>query len=90
VFLDSDLLKDSKPLASFFTEAITHTETEISDSIKAIIDQGLRAKDTDPTHRKGVLPRKNTPETTTKTLEGSIQKTYATCFNSGAQERTNA
>ena len=80
MFLDSDLLKDSKPLSSFFPEAKTHTETEISDSVKALIDQGFRAKGTDLTHRKGVLPRKNTPETTTKTLEGSIQKTYATCF----------
>jgi hypothetical protein len=89
VFLDSDLLKDSKPLSSFFPGGKALTETEISDSLKALIDRGFRAKGTDLTHKKGVLPRKNTPETTTKSLEGSIQKTYATCFKSGTQEIMN-
>jgi hypothetical protein len=72
VFLDSDLLKDSKPLSSFFSEAKAQTETEIRDSLRALIDRGFRAKGTDLTQKKGVLPRKNTPETTIKSLEGSI------------------
>jgi hypothetical protein len=80
VFLDSDLLKDSKPLSSFFPLAKAQTETEVSDSVKALVDSGFRAKGTDLTHKKGVLNRKSTPDANAKALDRSIQKTNATHF----------
>ena len=37
VFLNSDLLKDSKPLSSFFPSTKAQTETDVSDSVKALV-----------------------------------------------------
>ena len=44
VFLNIDLLKDSKPLSFLFPSTNAQTETDISDSVKALVDSGFRAK----------------------------------------------
>ena len=80
VFLNSNHLKDSKPLRSLFPATTAQTETDVSNSVKALIASGFKVKDTNLSHKKGVLNQKNTPKATTKALDRSIQKTYATHF----------